>query len=73
MVKRFQQDSVRQQNNNIELTRREQQVLDLIARGLSKKLIARVLDIVESTVKVPVKHLLQKFNFKSRTEAAIGN
>ncbi len=71
MAKGLQQDSIRQQQNQVELTRREQQVLELIAKGLSNKLIARELDIVESTVKVHVKHLLQKYNFSSRTEAAI--
>jgi len=71
MAKGLQQDNIRQQRNRIELTRREQQVLEQIARGLSNKLIARELDIVESTVKVHVKHLLQKLNFSSRTEAAI--
>jgi two-component system nitrate/nitrite response regulator NarL len=71
MAKGLQHDSVRQKRNQVELTRREQQVLELIVKGLSNKLIARELDIVESTVKVHVKHMLQKYNFSSRTEAAI--
>mgnify|MGYP002639680359 FL=1 len=71
MAKGLQQDSIRQQRNQVALTPREQEVLERIARGLSNKLIARELDIVESTVKVHVKHLLQKYHFNSRTEAAI--
>lgn len=71
MVKGLQQDNIRQKRSQVELTPREQQVLEQISRGLSNKLIARELAIVESTVKVHVKHLLQKYNFNSRTEAAI--
>ena len=53
------------------LTEREAQILALIARGLSNKLIARELDITEGTVKVHVKHLLKKLNLRSRVEAAV--
>jgi two-component system, NarL family, nitrate/nitrite response regulator NarL len=54
-----------------QLTRRELQILKYIAEGLSNKLIARKLDIAESTVKVHVKHLLKKLGFRSRVEAAV--
>ena len=53
------------------LTDRETQILQLIADGLSNKLIARKLDITEGTVKVHVKHLLKKLNLRSRVEAAV--
>ncbi len=53
------------------LTEREEQILNLIASGLSNKLIARKLDITEGTVKVHVKHLLKKLNLHSRLEAAV--
>lgn len=53
------------------LTDREQQILKLIASGMSNKMIARHFDIVESTVKVHVKHLLKKLGLRSRVEAAI--
>ncbi|PIJ49533.1 two-component system response regulator NarL [Erwinia sp. OLTSP20] len=53
------------------LTPRETEILHQLSRGLSNKLIARELDISESTVKVHVKHLLQKLSLRSRTEAAI--
>ena len=53
------------------LTDREREILDLIAKGLSNKLIARELDITEGTVKVHVKHLLRKLNLRSRVEAAV--
>lgn len=53
------------------LTDQEQRILGLIANGMSNKLIARELDIAESTVKVHVKHLLRKLNLRSRVEAAV--
>ncbi|NMG75702.1 two-component system response regulator NarL [Aromatoleum diolicum] len=53
------------------LTEREQRILERIAGGLSNKQIARELDIAEGTVKVHVKHLLRKLNFRSRVEAAV--
>jgi len=53
------------------LTPRERDILKLLAHGLSNKLIARKLDITESTVKVHVKHLLKKMKLKSRVEAAV--
>jgi two-component system nitrate/nitrite response regulator NarL len=53
------------------LTRREKDVLKLISKGLSNKMIARRLDIAEGTVKVHVKRLLSKLDMRSRTEAAV--
>ncbi|RUO36378.1 two-component system response regulator NarL [Aliidiomarina sanyensis] len=53
------------------LTNREYEILSLIAKGLSNKLIARELDISDGTVKVHVKHLLKKLGLRSRVEAAV--
>lgn len=53
------------------LTQRELEILKLIAKGLSNKLIARELDISDGTVKVHVKHLLKKLHLRSRVEAAV--
>ncbi len=53
------------------LTKREKDVLKLIAKGHSNKMIARHLDIAEGTVKVHVKRLLNKLGMRSRTEAAV--
>ncbi len=53
------------------LTSREHEILKLIAKGLSNKLIARELDISDGTVKVHVKHILKKLALKSRVEAAV--
>ncbi|BCE02339.1 two-component system response regulator NarL [Marinicellulosiphila megalodicopiae] len=53
------------------LTNREKEILELIAKGLPNKLIARELDISDGTVKVHVKHLLKKLELRSRVEAAV--
>ena len=53
------------------LTPREAEVLALITRGYSNKLIARDLDLTVGTVKVHVKHLLKKLGLKTRVEAAV--
>ena len=53
------------------MTARQVQVLELLARGQSNKEIARSLGMVESTVKVHVKAILQKLGVKNRTQAAI--
>ena len=53
------------------LTPREQQILALISKGWSNKLIARDLDLAVGTVKVHVKHILKKLRLKTRVEAAV--
>lgn len=53
------------------LTERETAILKCLAAGMSNKLIARELDIMESTVKVHVRNLLKKLKFRSRVEAAV--
>jgi DNA-binding NarL/FixJ family response regulator len=51
-----------------DLTTREQEVVALLARGLSNKVIARLLDIELPTVKNHVHHILRKLHAHSRTE-----
>jgi DNA-binding NarL/FixJ family response regulator len=53
------------------LTRREHEVLELIARGFSNKRIALELGIAEKTVKTHVGHLLGKLGVADRTQAAL--
>lgn len=53
------------------LSGREREVLMLIAKGDSNKVIARNLDIAETTVKVHVQHILRKLQLTSRVQAAI--
>ncbi|TSE30070.1 response regulator [Tepidimonas taiwanensis] len=53
------------------LSEREREILILIARGQSNKMIARALDIAETTVKIHVQHILRKLNVTSRVQAAV--
>lgn len=53
------------------LSAREREVLTYIARGDSNKVIARALDIAETTVKVHVQHILRKLELTSRVQAAV--
>ena len=53
------------------LTARELQVIQMVAEGLSNKMIANRLDIAESTVKVHVKHILNKTGLRTRVDAAV--
>ena len=54
-----------------QLTRRERQVLELIALGRSNKRIAVELEIAEKTVKTHVGHVLAKLGVSDRTQAAL--
>jgi NarL family two-component system response regulator LiaR len=53
------------------LTRREMEVLRLLARGRSNREIAADLSIVEKTVKTHVSNILGKLGVSSRTQAAL--
>lgn len=60
------------QSHNINLlTPREREIFNLLVQGLSNKLIAKELDIVENTVKVHIKSIFKKLNFKSRMEMTV--
>ena len=54
-----------------ELTKREREVLELLAEGLSNRSIAVRLEISEHTVKYHVNAILRKLGAQSRTEAVV--
>lgn len=53
------------------LTEREQEVLDLVSKGMSNAEIGNTLCIGDKTVKTHVSRLLQKLNVRSRTQLAV--
>ena len=53
------------------LTERELEVLGLVSRGLSNRLVAEKLFISENTVKNHIRNILEKLQLHSRTEAAV--
>lgn len=53
------------------LTAREIQVARLLAKGASNKVVARELDVAESTVKIHVQNVLKKLNLNSRVQIAV--
>lgn len=59
----------REENILPDLTRREIELLRLVADGLSNKAIAQTLSVSENTVKYHVRNILQKLGVQNRTEA----
>jgi DNA-binding NarL/FixJ family response regulator len=59
------------EDNVEELTKREDEVLQLIAKGLTNRQIAEKIIVSETTVKTHVSNILQKLRVDSRTQAAL--
>lgn len=64
------QRSVNVDVENLRLTRRQNDVLPLLAQGMSNKEIARELSIAEGTSKIHTAALLRALGARNRTEAA---
>lgn len=57
---------------NVDLTPRQHQIMEIISkRGASNKVIARMLNISESTVKLHMSGILKKFGVRNRTQLAL--
>ncbi len=54
-----------------QLTERERLILQCLTKGYSNKVIARMLNITEGTVKVHLKSLMRKISVVNRTQAAL--
>jgi DNA-binding NarL/FixJ family response regulator len=57
-------------NGFSELTERETQILEMVARGLQNKTIATALHLSEHTVKIHLHNIITKLGAHNRTEAA---
>jgi DNA-binding NarL/FixJ family response regulator len=53
-----------------DLTRRERQVLEFVARGATNREIAQTLIVTESTIKAHLNHILCKLDLRNRQQAA---
>lgn len=53
------------------LTRREREILDLLARGLDNGSIAAQLEVAEKTVRNTVSHIFEKLAVRSRAQAVV--
>lgn len=64
-------DAVQKTIDSAQLSDRETEILRCLIMGCPNKIISRVLDISEATVKVHVKAILRKVRVHNRTQAAI--
>lgn len=55
----------------VQLSPREREVLQLLARGLTNREIAHALTVSVSTIKIHVEHILAKLEVSDRTQAAV--
>ena len=55
----------------LQLTKREKEVLTLIGRGATNREIANTLSIAENTVKVHLRNIMEKLHVQSRLKAAL--
>lgn len=62
---------VRPRVRPLELTPREQQVLQLITNGLDNKSVASALSVAEGTVKFHINNIFMKLGVRDRTQAVV--
>ena len=63
--------AARSEEQHADLSKREREVLVLVAEGLPNKLIARRLEISEKTVKTHLTSVFQRIGVSDRTQAAL--
>jgi len=72
---RYQNASASEQNSPEKLadrlSPREREIVQLIGKGYSNKLIARELNIADTTVKIHIQHIFKKLELSSRLQVAL--
>jgi two-component system nitrate/nitrite response regulator NarL len=63
-------DAVGGGNGNVSLTKREREILTLVAEGHSNRHLARMLWVTEQTVKFHLSNIYRKLDVTNRTEAS---
>jgi DNA-binding NarL/FixJ family response regulator len=67
----FREATRSERQNRLDLTAREQQVLELVEQGMRNKEIARELGIRPGTVKIHLKHIFEKTGVRGRYGLAL--
>ena len=70
LIESFRKNS-KNKDDSLNLSQRVEQILQLVAKGHSNKLIADNLDMSFDTVRTHLKRVFKKLHVKSRTEAAM--
>jgi len=71
VVEAFHRPASSEASQAFNLSKRETEIVQLVARGLANKEIAAELSISVETVRVHLKHIYEKLHVRSRTEAAM--
>jgi DNA-binding NarL/FixJ family response regulator len=71
VVEAFHRPASNENTEVFNLSKRETQIVQLVAKGLANKEIAADLGISVETVRVHLKHIYEKLHVRSRTEAAM--
>ena len=71
VVEAFHRPACNEASQAFNLSKRETEIVQLVAKGLANKEIAAELSISVETVRVHLKHIYEKLHVRSRTEAAM--
>lgn len=71
LMKQLSKPELPQEKATQPLSEREQEILGLLAEGLSNKAISEKVSLSENTVKYHIKNILHKLNVQNRTEAVM--
>lgn len=64
-------DVIKVQKSNVDITKKETAILDLVVKGFSNKEISEQLNITELTAKTHLRNIYKKFNVNNRTQLVL--